>query len=264
MSWLDRFEEIRSRDWSQAPAPDREEMAREVVQMTAYASAAASVVPVPLVDLALLLPFHTTMVMTVGHVFGRNLTDAEAKRVAVELGAIAGVTLAGRAAISVLKKLVLPGIGGLLAAPASFAVTWAFGRLTIAYFKDPDQSREVLNSIFKDAMKEGTKHFSKEAFDRFRRGEQSDPSSNNDEGSASAGSGESPAGGSTPPSGASGASTAASGPGADASGASSAPGAGASGAASGASGPAKPAGQDADAPGAVPADPTLKTKKRSL
>ncbi len=169
MSWLDRFAEIRSRDWSQVPDPERSEMAREVVQMTAYASAAAAVVPIPFTDLALLLPFHTAMVMTVGHVFGRNLTDAEAKRVAIELGTIAGVTIAGRVAISVLKKLVLPGIGGLLAAPASFAVTWAFGRLTIAYFKDPELSREDLDAIFKDAMKEGSKHFSKEAFDRFRR-----------------------------------------------------------------------------------------------
>ena len=175
MSWLDRFSDIRSRDWSEVPAPEREAMAREVVQMTAYASAAASVVPVPFVDLALLLPFHTAMVMTVGHVYGRTLTDAEAKRVALELGAIAGVTLAGRAAVSVLKKLVLPGIGGLLAAPASFGVTWAFGRLTIAYFADPDLSREDLTSVFKDAMKEGTKHFSKEAFDRFRRSEAPPP-----------------------------------------------------------------------------------------
>ena len=169
MSWLDRFAEIRSRDWSQVPDHERGEMAREVVQMTAYASAAAAVVPIPFTDLALLLPFHTAMVMTVGHVFGRNLTDAEAKRVAIELGTIAGVTIAGRVAIGVLKKLVLPGIGGLLAAPASFAVTWAFGRLTIAYFKDPELSREDLDAIFKDAMKEGSKHFSKEAFDRFRR-----------------------------------------------------------------------------------------------
>ena len=169
MSWIDRFAEIRSRDWSTVPEPEREAMAREVVQMTAYASAAAAVVPIPFTDLALLLPFHSVMVMTVGHCLGRKLNDAEAKRVAVELGAIAGATIAGRAAISLLKKLVFPGFGGLLAAPASFAVTWAFGRLTIAYFKDPDQSRESLNAVFKDAMKEGSKHFSKEAFDRFRK-----------------------------------------------------------------------------------------------
>lgn len=139
--------------------------------MTAYASAAATAVPVPFTDLALLLPFHTAMVMTVGHVLGRTLNDAEAKQVALELGAVAGLTLAGKVAIGVLKKFLLPGLGGFLAAPASFAVTWAFGRLTMAYFKNPEQSREDLNTVFKDAMREGAKHFSKEAFDRFRRTE---------------------------------------------------------------------------------------------
>lgn len=190
MSWLDRFAEIRSRDWSQVPEPEQEAMAREVVTMTAYASAAAAVVPVPLVDLALLLPFHTTMVMTIGHVLGRNLNDAEAKRVALELGAIAGVTIAGRAAISVLKKLVLPGIGGLLVAPASFAVTWAFGRLTMAYFQDPELSRDDLSTIFKDAMKEGSKNFSKEAFDRFRKSESGEPSTPSSDSSPASGPGE--------------------------------------------------------------------------
>ena len=227
MSWLDRFAEIRSRDWSQVPDEERTEMAREVVQMTAYASAAAAVVPVPFTDLALLLPFHTAMVMTVGHVLGRNLTDAEAKRVAVELGTIAGVTIAGRVAIGVLKKLMLPVIGGLLAAPASFAVTWAFGRLTIAYFKDPELSREDLNSIFKDAMKEGSKHFSKEAFDRFRRTQAETPTeSPSDDG----------------PSGEGASAEAASKP-------------------SGASEPQADPPRDEPPP---PPDPTLKTKKRSL
>ena len=233
MAWLDRFAEIRSRDWSQVPEPERDEMAREVVQLTAYASAGASVVPLPLVDLALLLPFHTAMVMTVGHCYGRNLTDAEAKRVAMELGAIAGVTLAGRAAISVLKKLVLPGIGGLLAAPASFAVTWAFGRLTIAYFKDPELSREDLNTVFKDAMKEGSKHFSKDAFDRFRKAQQAnDPAPD----SSKARSAAAPA-----PDSSKGQSAAKSAPSND-------------------DGPA----EEEEPPRPPPNDPTLRTKKRSL
>ena len=188
------------------------------MQITAYASAAAAVVPVPFTDLALLLPFHSAMVLTVGHCLGRKLTDAEAKRVAIELGTIAGATIAGRVAIGVLKKFVFPLVGGLLAAPASFAVTWAFGRLTIAYFRDPNLSRDDLNSIFKDAMKEGSKNFSKEAFDRFRRGQnQGDTGPSDDEAPTE----------DNPPKG------------------------------DGASGPTQ------EAP-PRPADPTLKTKKRSL
>lgn len=168
MSWLDTFKEIRSTDWSEVPEPEQDEKAKEVVTITAYASAAAAMVPVPLVDLALLIPFHSAMVMTVGHVLGRPVTDTEAKRVVLELGAVAGVTVAARAGLTALKKLVLPGIGGVLAAPASFAATWALGRVTIAYFKDPHLSRDELRAVFKDAFKEAGQHFSKETFDRFK------------------------------------------------------------------------------------------------
>ncbi|MBX2811331.1 MAG: DUF697 domain-containing protein [Myxococcales bacterium] len=155
MSWLDTLAEIRKTDWSKVPDPEREATALEVIQMASYAAATAAVVPLPMVDIALLLPVHTAMVMTVGHVHGRNVSDAEAKRVALELGAVAGLTLAGRAALSVLRKILLPGLGGVLAAPASFAVTYALGRAANAYFSDPELSREDLKKVFSDAFKEG-------------------------------------------------------------------------------------------------------------
>lgn len=170
MSWLDSLAEIRERDWADAPDDLRESTAKDVVSMTAYGSAGASIVPVPLVDLALLVPIHSTMVMTLGHIYGRPVTDTEAKRVVLELGAVAGATMAGRAAVVALKKLLLPGIGGVLAAPASFAVTWGFGWLAIAYFKDPHLSRDELREVFRDAMQEAGAVFSKERFDRFRSG----------------------------------------------------------------------------------------------
>ena len=170
MSWLDSLAAIRERDWSEAPEDLRESTAKDVISMSAYASAGAAVVPVPLVDLALLVPVHSAMVMTLGHVYGRPITDTEAKRVVLELGAVAGATLAGRAAVSALKKLLLPGIGGVLVAPASFAVTWGFGWLAIAYFKDPHLSRDELREVFRDAMRDAGGVFSKERLERFRTG----------------------------------------------------------------------------------------------
>lgn len=174
MSWLDTLAEIRKTDWSQVPEAEREATSIEVVQIASYAAAAASVVPVPLVDIALLLPVHTAMVMTVGHVHGRNLSDAEAKRVAMELGAVAGVTLAGRAALSVLKKVLLPGLGGLLAAPASFAVTYALGRVANVYFKDPEASREDLKQVFSDAFREGKQSYSEDKLKDHKREEKAE------------------------------------------------------------------------------------------
>jgi len=115
-----------------------------------------------------LLPIHTAMVMTVGHVYGRPVSRTEAARVAVELGAIAGLTMAGTAALSALRKILLPGVGGVLAAPASFALTWGLGKAAIEYFQSPELSRERLQVVFKDAMKEGKSLFSRERFDAFR------------------------------------------------------------------------------------------------
>lgn len=168
MSWLERLAEIRDRDWSEAEPEARLTKAREVIQICSYAAAAAAVVPVPMAELALLVPIHTAMVMTVGHVFGRPVSRTEAARVAVELGAIAGVTMAGTAALSALRKILLPGVGGVLAAPASFALTWGLGKAAIEYFENPDWSRERLRVVFADAMAEGRKLFSRESLDEFR------------------------------------------------------------------------------------------------
>ncbi len=168
MSWLDTFAQIRSTDWTKVPDSEQDTKAREVVTVTAYASAAAAMVPVPLVDLALLVPIHSAMVMTVGHVLGRSVNDTEAKRVVLELGAVAGVTVAARAGLTALKKIVLPGVGGVLAAPASFAATWALGRVTIAYFREPHLSRDELRVVFKDAFKEAGQHFSRDKLNNFK------------------------------------------------------------------------------------------------
>jgi uncharacterized protein (DUF697 family) len=168
MSWLDTLEEIRKKDWSAATDAEREAPARDVVNICAYAGAATQVVPVPFVDLALLLPVHTVMVMTVGHIHNRKLSGAEAKRVVLELGTIAGLTFAGRAAINALLKF-LPGFGALLSVPATFALTWALGRVSIEYFSNPKVSREDLKKLFTEAVQEGKAAFSKEAFDRFRQ-----------------------------------------------------------------------------------------------
>lgn len=169
MSWLDSLDEIRKRDWAAAPIEERRAKAREVVDICSYGGCLASVVPVPLADLAILLPVHSAMVMTIGHVFGRSITQTEARKIAVELGAVAGLSFAGVAAISAIKRLVLPGVGGLLSIPATFALTWGLGRASIAYFEDPTLARDELRRVFEEAMSEGKSVFSPEAFEAFRK-----------------------------------------------------------------------------------------------
>ncbi|MBI2375950.1 MAG: DUF697 domain-containing protein [Deltaproteobacteria bacterium] len=169
MSWLDRLEEVRKTDWASASLDARREASREVIDICSYAGGLTSLVPIPIADLALLVPVHSAMVMTVGHVYGRKINETEAKRIAVELGAVAGLSFAGSAAISALKKILMPGLGSVLGVPATFALTWGLGRASIAYFENPNMSREDLKKIFDDAVREGKSSFSKDAFDRFRK-----------------------------------------------------------------------------------------------
>jgi uncharacterized protein (DUF697 family) len=169
MSWLDSLEEVRRRDWAAAPRVEQDSTAREVVDICAYGGCLSAVVPIPLADLAILLPVHSAMVMTIGHVYGRSITQTEAKRLAVELGAVAGMSFAGVAALGALKRLLLPGVGGLLSIPASFALTWGLGRAAIAYFADPTLSRDDLKRVFDEALREGRGVFSPEALERFRQ-----------------------------------------------------------------------------------------------
>lgn len=168
MTWLRTFADIQEKDWTEASDELRSETAREVCVIAGYASAAATILPLPVIDLAVLLPINTAMVMTIARVYGRTLSKTEARKVVMELGAVAGVTLAGQVAVGVLKRWVLPLIGGLVAAPATFAVTYGFGRLAMAYFADPERGSEELNEVFKEAVKESGAEFSREAFDRFR------------------------------------------------------------------------------------------------
>lgn len=172
MSWKASLEEIRDRDWSTASAADRDEKSEEVIVMCSYAAAVSAVVPIPLADLAVVLPVQSVMVMTIGHLHGRTVGETEAKRIVLELGAVAGVAFAGHAAMSALKRLLLPAVGGLLSVSATFALTWGLGHVSRAYFSDPHLSRDALADLFKQAVAEGKEAFSKEAFERFRRDQQ--------------------------------------------------------------------------------------------
>jgi len=165
MSWLDTLEDIRKKDFSKAPQAERDKAARDVVNMASYACAVVAVSPVPFSDAVLMLPVQSAMVMTVGHVYGRKVTQADAKDLILELGATAGAGMLARQGI----KALLPVVGALLTVPAAFAMNWAIGRVAMDYFKTPGMTREQLRKVYESAKEEGSKLFSRERFDAFRR-----------------------------------------------------------------------------------------------
>jgi uncharacterized protein (DUF697 family) len=158
MSWLDKLEEIRTRDFKKATPEEREQAARDIVNTCSYATAAVSISPIPFSDALLMLPIQSGMVVAVGHVYGRKLTSAAAGDLFAELGTVAGASFLARQGI----KALLPVVGALLTAPAAFAATWGMGRVAMEYFKNPGVSKDVLAEVYRNAKREGKAVFSSE------------------------------------------------------------------------------------------------------
>jgi uncharacterized protein (DUF697 family) len=165
MSWLDTLEDIRKKDFSKVPVAKRDQAARDVVNMASYGCAVVAVSPIPFSDAVLSLPMQSAMVMTVGHVYGRKVTQADAKSLILELGTVAGAGMLVRQGI----KALLPMVGALLTVPAAFAMNWAIGRVAMEYFKNPDLPKDQLRKVYEAARDEGSKLFSKERFEAFRK-----------------------------------------------------------------------------------------------
>ncbi len=141
-----------------------------MVNLASYACAVTAVVPLPFSDALLMLPIETAMVGAIGHIYGRKLGKARRKELLVELGTLAGASFIARQGI----KAILPVFGAMLTIPAAFAANWAIGRVALAYFQDPELSREQLKVVYAQAKAEGAKIFSRERFVRFR-GEEEKP-----------------------------------------------------------------------------------------
>jgi len=170
MSWLDTLEKVRTRDFSKVSSEERDKAARDVINLCSYAVAVVSISPIPLSDLVLMLPIQSGMVVTVGHIYGRKVDQASAKDLIIELGTTAGVGILARQGI----KALVPVFGAVLTIAPAFAFNWAMGRAAMEYFKHPGMSREVMKEVFKQAQTEAKSHFSKDAFDRFRKQNEQD------------------------------------------------------------------------------------------
>ncbi len=164
MSWLDTLDAIRTKDFSKATMKERDKAARDVVNLCSYGCAVVAVSPIPFSDAIVMLPIQTAMVITVGHIYGRKVTNADAKDLVVELGATAGLGMLARQGI----KALLPVVGALLTIPAAFAASWAMGRVAMEYFRTPGASSDKLKQVYADAKREAASLFSKEAFEKFK------------------------------------------------------------------------------------------------
>jgi uncharacterized protein (DUF697 family) len=159
---IDTIERITRGDFEGKTKAEREGAAREVILASSFATAGLVLQPIPGLEHGA-IPLQIAMVVGLSRVFGEELSRKRAKEVVLDIAAATGVNVVGRQALTTLAKIALPGLGGVLAAPAAFAVTYATGHAAVHYFsKGGKVDRDQLKAIFDRERKRARQHYSDE------------------------------------------------------------------------------------------------------
>jgi uncharacterized protein (DUF697 family) len=130
----------------------RRKLAMRVVGTATSVSVVIGATPLPIADLALLLPLQSAMLTSVVYVSGRT---RRARSVAEWLGALGlgvGSGFGLREAVRAILKLV-PGVGATVSGAVAGTGTWALGVAAVRYFIDGapiEASREALQQGLRD------------------------------------------------------------------------------------------------------------------
>lgn len=148
---------------------ERDSAAREVITASSFASAGLVLQPLPGLEHGS-IAVQIAMVVGLSRVFGEELSHKRAKAVVLDIAAATGVNVVGRQALTTLAKIALPGLGGVLAAPAAFAVTWATGHAAMHYFQQGNKlDRDELKRIFEDEKQRARSHYAEDKARAARR-----------------------------------------------------------------------------------------------
>jgi uncharacterized protein (DUF697 family) len=140
---------------------EREQRCKRLVEHCGYAAAALTLLPIPGSEIVAVMPLHVGMVIGIAEVYGVALTRQSASDLVLKIGATVGLSLIGSRAAMTAGKIILPGLGGLLAAPFMYASTVAIGAVARAYFRDGGRIAEAeMRAVYEEAAKRA-----KEAFD---------------------------------------------------------------------------------------------------
>ncbi len=160
MGFRETLDKIRHARFEDASAEERAAAARKVIGACALASGGLVLQPIPGLEQGVVV-VQVGMVVALAHIHGRELSRKRAREIVMDLGAVTGVSVVGRQAATTLAKVLLPGLGGALAAPAAFAVTWATGHAADHYFKTGGRmDRERLKAIFDEEKKRARSAYS--------------------------------------------------------------------------------------------------------
>jgi uncharacterized protein (DUF697 family) len=127
-----------------------------LVETCGYAAAALTILPIPGSEILGVMPLHVGMVIGIAQHYDRRMTRESATALILQIGATVGVSLVGSRLATTAAKFILPGLGGLVAAPFMFASTLAIGAVADGFFRtegklSDDEMRALYNETLKGA-----------------------------------------------------------------------------------------------------------------
>ncbi len=170
MGWMDSLNAAaRAAQKKKVTGAQAEEISKDLVMMSSFGAAAVTLVPIPFSDFIAVTAVQASMVTAIGRVYGRELSLEESKHLVLELASVCGAGLVAQKGFATLTKIFLPGLGGVLAAPWAFGITWGMGHVAMTYFANREVTKAVLKQVFNQAKSEAGSVFTKDKFDQFRK-----------------------------------------------------------------------------------------------
>lgn len=159
MGYLDSIRKVTSSDFSKATVEEKDRAARDIIEVCSLACAGLVLQPIPGLEQAV-LPVQAGMVVALAHIYEKEVTKKRATEIILDIAAITGVSILGRAALTTVAKIFLPVVGGIITAPYTFSVTWATGFAAIHYLRSggkPDAS--AIKKIFEQERARSKSHY---------------------------------------------------------------------------------------------------------
>ena len=112
MGWMDSLNAAaKAAGKKKLTTAQAQEIAKDLVMMSSFGSAAVTLVPIPFSDFIAVTAVQASMVTAVGRVYGRELNTEEAKHLVLELASVCGAGLVAQKGFATLTKILLPEIG---------------------------------------------------------------------------------------------------------------------------------------------------------
>ena len=139
---------------------DREKATTDLTDKCGYAAAALTMVPIPGTETLGVMPIHVGMVTAIAHIYEKDITQDSATKLVLRIGATVGISLVGSRVATTAAKVIMPGMGGVIAAPFMFASTKAIGSVAKSYFeRDEELSAGDIKAVYEAAAKKAKREF---------------------------------------------------------------------------------------------------------